>query len=69
MESNKKNKEFRKLLNNEIPKKIIKETKIEIVLEDCGGWEDLFPEPTEVVVPPLMITEAIKKYWKQITKL
>lgn len=48
---------------------IKQETRIEIVLEDFGGLENLFPEPTEVVVPPLMITEAIKKYWKQITKI
>ena len=68
MESNKKNKEFRKILNNELQKERKQETKIHISLKDCGGFEGLFPEPKPIIRPVLMVTKKYKKYLQQKLK-
>ena len=68
MESNKKNIEFRKFLNNEKSNEIKQETKIHIFLKDCGGWEGLFPEPKPIIPPVLMVTKKVKKYLQQKLK-
>lgn len=52
----------------ETPEPYTYEVKDHIV-EDCGGWENLFSEPVEVVHPINKLLEGIKKYWKQKTKI